>query len=233
MERRCMLVILAFGICFAAQAQSPSTRQVLDFPRFRLIGGLPDDFGASPPAGAKLCLLQPKDDCYQMPPHSADGDSKVIYQFGMNPVSEREPVVGGGSLIFFLATFSGGGSGTLERAAVLRYERDGKIVNMLPYVAVTNQSQRQMWSLPEISRYPVLVTADFRWNFAAKETHFARHLYDVTAYWYNPAKDSYEQAFTYVTKKKYPGLDETDRIRVLGPERDDIVRRLRGSRPHR
>jgi hypothetical protein len=93
-------------------------------------------------------------------------------------------------------------------------------------VAVTNQSQRQMWSLPEVSSYPVLLTVDFHWDFAANETHFARHFYEVTAYRYEPSRDCYVETFTYVTKKKYPGLDETDRIRVLGPERDEILRRL-------
>ncbi len=226
--RRSTLILVALGVCFAARLQPQGTKQVLDFPRFRLIGGPADEFGASPSVGAKLCLLKPMDDCYQMPAHSAGGDGKLLYEFGMDPVSERE-LVGGGSVIFFLATFSGGGSGTLERAALLRYQADGKIVNLLPYVAVTNQSQRQMWSMPGISNYPVLVTADFRWDFAAKETHFSRHFYDVTAYRYNPTKDGYVQAFTYVTKKRYPGLDEADRFRVLGPERDEIVRRLKDS----
>ncbi len=185
------------------------------------------DTDGLPTSGAKLCTVAPPTVCFRMPSAIAEGSPNVVYEFGLDPVSERIPLREGGSVVFFLATFSGGGSGTLERAALLRYDSGGKIENLLPYVAVTDQSERQMWRLPEISDYPVLITADFLWNFAAHETHFARHFYTVAAYEFDPRSDRYVETFFYKTSHKYAGLDETDRIRVLGSERDEILRRLK------
>jgi hypothetical protein len=222
---RKLLPLLVFALAASAtQAQSAASK-VSDFPRFQMTPGKADQDGVLPKSGARLCTLQAKPVCFTMPPH-LETSVRVEYEFGLDPVSERLPVQGGGSVIFFLATFSGGGSGTLERAALLRSEPDGSLTNLLPYVAVTNQSQRQMWTLPEISPYPVLVTADFLWDFAAKETHFARHFYEVTVYRYDPAEDRYTKAFSYKTRKKYAGLDERNSVQVLGPEREEIIRRL-------
>jgi len=213
----------------SAFAQSPAPVKVLDFPAYRLEGRPADADGASVPIGAKLCLLQPRNACYQMPAKMEQVGSKVEYEFGLGPVSERISLKSGGAVIFFLATFSGGGSGTLERAALLRYQPDGTIVNLLPYVAVTNQSQRQMWSLPDFSEYPILVTADFLWDFHARETHFAKHFYQVEGYRFDSRTDRYLKAFSYRTAKKYAGLDAAEGVRVLDPERNEILRHLRSS----
>jgi len=211
-------------ICASSSAQTPVAVKVLDFPRFKLIAGQHAPDGTSPTSGAKLCTLQTKPVCYTMPPEMAWGRSPVEYQFGLDPVSERTPV-GGGSVVFFLATFSGGGSGTLERAALLRYQPEGTVVNLLPYVAVTNVGQRQMWRLPEVSVYPILVTADFIWDFAAHETHFSAHQFEIQAYQYDPTQDRYAKAFSYRTAKKYDGGDSSP-VNVLKPERAEILRRL-------
>ena len=44
--------------------------------------------------------------------------------------------------------------------SILEYESGGQIVNLLPFVGVTNQSERVVWSVPEVSRFQVMVTAD-------------------------------------------------------------------------
>ena len=90
--------------------------------------------------------------------------------------------------------------------SILEYESGGKIVNLLPFVGVTNQSERAVWSVPEVSRFPILVTADFDWMDG--ETHFSRHFYTVSAYCFSIKNDRYVKAFSYRTSKKYPGLDE-------------------------
>jgi hypothetical protein len=88
-----------------------------------------------------------------MPSSKAEASDSVVYEFGLDPVSKRLPLPGGGALVFFSAQFSGGGSGTLDRLAILRYEIDGKIVNLLPFVGVTNQSDRTVWQITSVSNF--------------------------------------------------------------------------------
>ncbi|WP_157466730.1 hypothetical protein [Edaphobacter aggregans] len=161
-----------------------------------------------------------------MPSQKASGESTVVYQFGLDPRSERLPLADGGSWAFFTGTFSGGGSGTLERLAVLRFEWDadaGKIVNLLPFMAVTNASDRAMWTVPSASPYPILVRADFIWGDG--ETHFGQHYYTVEVWRFEPQSDQYVKAFSYRTKRKYDGGDSKP-VHVLSPERQEIERRL-------
>jgi hypothetical protein len=220
---RCLLISLYVAISISTQGQTASPPHIAEFPRFRLIPGSVDADGL-PTSGARFCLIKPVNDCYQMPSNTGYSSGSVMYHYGLDPISERLPLKGGGSLVFFSAQFSGGGSGALDSLAILRFESDGKIVNLLPFVGVTNQSDRAAWSIPDASSFPILVTADFVWTKG--ETHFARHFYRVTAYLFDIKNDRYAKAFSYQTSKKYPGLDAVSRIRVLAPEREEIMRRL-------
>ena len=202
------------------QSQTPGP-----FPKFTLQQGRVDRDGL-PLSGASLCVLPAARPCFAMPPHTEDDGSKVTFDFGLDPRAERFPMTGGASVVFFSAEFSGGGSGTLDRLAMLRSNADGTLTNLLPYVAVTNVSDRALWRLPTISPYPVLVLADFIWNFEAGETHFSQHFFNVEVYRFDSATDRYLKALSYKTAKKYDGGDGGDRIRVLAPERPEILRRL-------
>lgn len=199
------------------------------FPRFVQYQGTLDDDGF-PTSGVKICTKSEQPVCYQMPPHQYLDSSTVFYQFGLNPQSERLPIEGGGSWIFFTGTFSGGGSGTLERLAVLRLEgigANGKIINLLPYVAVTNVSNRAMWKVPKISPYPILVCADYIWNNG--ETHFGAHYFRVDAWLFDEKLDHYVKLISYQTKRRYDGGDE-GQISVLKAERKVILGRLAATR---
>ncbi|HEU4635997.1 MAG TPA: hypothetical protein VFS41_07460, partial [Edaphobacter sp.] len=199
------------------------------FPRFVQYQGTLDRDGF-PTSGVKLCTKSEQPVCYQMPPHQYPDSSTVFYQFGLSPQSERLPIEGGGSWIFFTGTFSDGGSGTLERLAVLRFEgsaASGKVVNLLPYVAVTNVSNRAIWKVPEISPYPILVCADYIWNKG--ETHFGVHHFTVDAWVFDEKLDHYVKLLSYQTKRKYDGGDE-GAIRVLKSERKEILARLAAAR---
>lgn len=212
----------------AVEAQAAPMKPVLPFPGYKQMQGQVDKDGF-PTSGAKLCLIATADVCFAMPSHPyPEADAKGVYEFGLEPKSERLELPGGGALVLFTGTFSAGGSGTLERLVVLRYEADGSITNLLPYVAVTNQSDRAMWQLPEMSPLPILVTADFLWDFGSGETHLSKHFYQIHAYRYDASQDRYVEALSYKTAKRYPGLDDVERVRVLVPEREEIVRRLRG-----
>lgn len=174
-----------------------------------------------------MCLLRDRDVCYQMPSQAASGSANVIYQFGLDPRSERLLLAGGGSWVFFSGTFSGGGSGTLERIAVLRYQENGRvmaIVNLMPFVGVTNVSDRAMWTVPDASPYPIFVCADFLWGEG--EPHFGQHYYTVEAWRFDPKEDRYVKAFSYRTAMSYGGGDSTP-VHVLAPERQEILRRLK------
>ena len=58
-----------------------------------------------------------------------------------------------------------------------------RLINLLPNVRVTNQSEYHFWNLPALSAMPVLVTADFVWSEG--ETHFSQHRSRITSYVYN------------------------------------------------
>jgi len=221
MKGLCAFVIVS--ILVPPAGSQTGSKSVPEFPRFRLVKGAVDADDL-PTSGAKLCLLDRVDVCYQMPSNAGSSSGSVRYDYGLDPRAERLPLKGGGSLVFFSAQFSGGGSGTLDSLAVLRYESSGRIINLLPFVGVTNQSERAMWSIPEASSFPVLVTADFDWTTG--ETHFARHFYTVSAYRFDRLQDRYIKVFSYRTLKKYASLDELDQVHVLDPERGEILRRL-------
>lgn len=199
--------------------------QETSFPRFTLINGRQESDVGAPTSGAKLCTVGQKNICYQMPPDVTSGPGHVTYEFGLEPRSERLSLANGGSWVFFSAMFSAGGSGTLERLAVLRYDGNGKISNLLPYVGVSNISDRAMWTVPEVSKYPILVIADFIWGDG--ETHFSPHYFTVEAWRFDPRANQYAKALSYRTTKKY---DCDPSVRVLEPERQEILHRLMAER---
>ncbi len=90
--------------------------------------------------------------------------------------------------------FSGGGSGTLTRYAVLREDCAGPVTHLDAHSIVQAKltlhgldGAHAVWNEPEISPYPLLVTADFIWDFDAGETHFSQHRFTIAAWRYNPA----------------------------------------------
>ncbi|MGA3370975.1 MAG: hypothetical protein ABSC48_04360 [Terracidiphilus sp.] len=216
-----LIIFVLLTTCTLVKGQTSHAPRSQPFPHFTQKEGQLDAEGF-PTSGATLCVLAKPDTCFVMPSKQEDKD--LTYEFGLEPHSERLPLADGGSWVFFTAMFSGGGSGTLTRFAVLRYTSEGKIVNLLPWVGVTNVSQYAMWNLPQSSTYPVLVLADFVWGKG--ETHFDSHFYTVEIWIYDSNTDKYVKAFEYKTSKKYGGGDSSP-IRVLAPERDEILRRLK------
>ena len=96
-----------------------------------------------PTSHAKLCLVQ-SEQCFTLSANKED--SNLHFFFGLNPKAERIPGPQGGSLIFFAGTFFGGGSGALDKLALLQYGSDGTIVHLLPEIRLTDQSERRMAS---------------------------------------------------------------------------------------
>ena len=128
--------------------------------------------------------------------------------------------------MFFSATFSACGSGSLERITVLRYVAgDGsRIVNLMPYVAVSNVSDRAMWSVSAVSSYPLYVQADFEWH--GNEPHFGAHFFDVEV-WALRSSEVDICACPCVIEQRSATTGETaGHVRVLVPEQAEILRRL-------
>ncbi|MGA9527668.1 MAG: hypothetical protein WBS24_06100 [Terriglobales bacterium] len=188
-------------------------------PPYRVLNGQTDSDGF-PTTAARLCIgPASSEQCYEPSP------VPDLAPFGLNAMARGVKLVTGARLVLFTAEAYEGGSGSLTSIALLE-NRTGKLIDLLPTVRVTNQSEYRMWNLPTISELPILVTADYIWNINAGETHFAQHLYRITSYVYDKQAGHYVQRDEYVTKKKYAGLDDTDEIRVLEPEKPTILKRL-------
>jgi hypothetical protein len=164
--------------------------------------------------------------------HCYEPASEKDYIFGLDPKATPVGRLDGSDLILFTATFSGCGSGTLTDFSLLTVI-NGEFLNLLPKVELTNQSEYKLWDLPQLSRLPILVTADFVWDFEAmqksnyeEETHFAPHHYRVEAFVFDAKSREYLQRIHYQTKNKYPGLDDADGIKVLDAEKTVILAKL-------
>jgi len=185
--------------------------------QFHLLAGKLDSNGL-PTTPARICPgASGTEHCYSPPSDK--------YAFGLGPRARTVGKLDGRDLILFAATFSGGGSGTLTHLALLE-QQSCDFVNLLPTVELTNQSEYKMWNLPDVSKLPALVTADFVWDLKGGETHFAPHRYRVSMYIFDAKVGRYMQRVGYVTAGKYPGLDEKDTVRVLDAERPTILARL-------
>lgn len=79
-----------------------------------------------------------------------------------------------------------------------------------------------------LSKHKILSVADAKW--AEDESHYGHHRYRVRTYVYSGKSAVYSQADDYVTAKKYPGLDDVERLDVLGPEEPAIRARLTSAR---
>jgi hypothetical protein len=182
---------------------------------YRVVNGETDSDGF-PTTPARVCIGSGgAEDCYTPPPRDPP--------FGLNAKTQDVKLATGITLILFMADSSAGGSGSLSIIALLE-NHDGHLQNLLPKVTVSEQSEYGIWNLPNISAMPILVTADYVW--AEGETHFAHHRYRISSYVYDKQAGRYAERDQFVTVKKYPGLDDTDAIKVLEPEKAKIVTRL-------
>lgn len=180
-----------------------------------------DAHGCSGKRPAQICV-ESSGFCY-----SPENDRS--YVFGLKPKVTQIGNLDARPLLLFQATFSGCGSGTLTSYSLLTF-RGGELVNLLPPVKLTEQSEIKWWLLPEISNAPVLATADFIWDTAAGEAHFASHRYRIDGFAYDPKTGIYAGGATYETSSRYPGLDQTDEISILASEKSRIISKLEAGR---
>jgi len=126
--------------------------------------------------------------------------------------------------LLFSAVASASGSGSLKLLALLHL-RNGNLEDLLPSVRISEQGEYRLWREPSVSKMVLVVTADYLWGDG--ETHFSRHRFKVSTYAFGTSASSYLLCDEYVTSKKYPSLDEADKITVLEQEKPEILARLR------
>ena len=197
--------------------------------QYRVLPGNTDSDGF-PMTPARLCLgATGTAHCYSPPNYMKDAP------FGLDPKAQTVAKLNGQELTLFTATFSDGGSGDLTNFALLTV-KNGDLIDILPKVQLTNQSEYKLWKLPQFSPAPILVTADFVWDWKAmtasnyrEETHLARHRYAIKAFVFDPKTGQDLKRVDFTTIKKYPGPDEADEIHVLDPEKLTILAKLQTS----
>jgi hypothetical protein len=110
--------------------------------------GATDDDGL-PTSNARICVKAGAQ-CFALSTGS-DGSRLPLF-FGLDPKSERVAIDSGGSLIFFSGTFSAGGSGMAESFALLQYDSNGEITNILPKVLITDGGDRRVGTFDRFLR---------------------------------------------------------------------------------
>jgi hypothetical protein len=184
--------------------------------RIEIIQGTLNEDGW-PTSPASVCLKSLHDkECYIPPEHNPP--------FGLNPKAKEINLNSDVDAVLFTVESSAGGSGSTTAISILK-ESKGKLIDLLPELSVSNQSEYGLWNESSISNMTILVTADFVW--VGNEVHFASHRYRISSYIYDPQKQKYELTDQYVTEKKYSGLDKSEIITVLEPEKSTILRRLK------
>jgi hypothetical protein len=228
-----LAAILFISICIPMIGQTPATpaaattQAAAGFPDFTMIVGKRDRLNL-PTTGASLCVLPEKKICYQMPTEEVTPSGPVTakkdqWQFGLNPHSERITVPNDSWIVFTAAYY--GGAETFTRLSILNY-KDGQISNLVPYLGITELGEYAMWNVPQISPYPILVIADAPHDVTVTLASIDPQPFTVSAWKFDTSAGTYKQAFTYQTTRQYRGGSRISHIGVLGPERDEILRRL-------
>jgi hypothetical protein len=100
----------------------------------------------------------------------------------------------------------------------------GDLRDVLPPIILSEQSEYSIWQDNRFSPLPIVTTADFQWDIE-KETHFGPHQYRVNTYLYDD-KGKYVVTDSYLTERRYPGLDDASQIAVIWGEMNTLRQHL-------
>ena len=214
-----VLGIAAPALAFGKTQNSPVTIWGGKHPvRISVVAGR-DDVAAAP-TPAKLCAYATPSgvrvDCFQ-----ARSSGRAF--FGQ-PKFKIVPFTGSERAVLFTARYSAGGSGSSNLWALLVFGRGHKWKNLLPSLTTSEQSDHLYWSSGDFSSFGLFTVADY--VFLKGETHLGAHRYRIRTFELCRSKDTYVLADEFVTKGKYPGLDEADTVRVIEPNLSLIQKRL-------
>ncbi len=123
--------------------------------------------------------------------------------------------------LLFTARYFGNGSDWRDKITIWTYdEKNDRFANIVPdEVSVTSQDEYAIVPVGIGEIESVLVTAHYRWG--RDEIHFDPHFYRISIYAYSPT-GGFQLVGRYMTEKKYPSLEDTSIISVIGPETDKI-----------
>ena len=225
-------VITLFALClfgFLVPAKAPSYKAFLHL-------SLKEEFATT--SGWQAIAYQPQGEdadtgelpaklCFETTPKtspqctsiiSAPPNTDFIYHY--QTVKELS-VISTPHLVKMEAEFFGGGSGSLTQISFWQYHKPTDRFEVAGLITLSNQGEYQI--LGHGALKGVLVTADAHWQ--APESHFSPHQFDVTIYRYTE-ETGYAKIASYLTAKKYPSLDDTDKIDVIRHELPHIEKSL-------
>jgi hypothetical protein len=212
------LVILLILLAFAANAQSVSGKQAL--PKFMgrevtVTDPGTDEDGFFPKGPATVCVEgAPQRQCYTMPK-----------DFGRSAEVTLVQVEKGVPALLFSAE-SGGVCGWEIHFALL-HQRPGKELEdlFLSNVSIPNQSEHEVWNLPDLFDAPIFMTAAYVWG--PDEGHYDLHRFIVSTYARGRSSLldglSYYLEDQYMTTRKY----DLEKEHILSSEKPEILARLR------
>ena len=130
--------------------------------------------------------------------------------------------------VMFVAISSYGGSGWSRRISIWTYSGEKEsFINILPSLDISNQGEYRLFPKMKNGLEGILVAADAIVNLNQGESHFSPHKYAIKIYQLGKS-GTFKLAGEYVTKIKYPSLDDTSPIDVIGPELQNIEEYLSG-----
>jgi hypothetical protein len=176
-----------------------------------------DGFATGP---ATICLVSESRgrQCYTPP--------EDVIPFGTAPRAEVVPLSMSEQALLFAVDSYAGGSGALTFLALLQPASGPALKNILPPKReFSNQGEYQLWREPSISPAPLLVVAEH--ILGEGEAHFSPHRFEISTYLFDLTLRRYALRDKYETGKKYPGLDDADKVSVLPYEKAEVLSRLR------
>jgi len=210
---------IASLLSYTCSAPAQQKEEARPFPDYKLIPGKSlDEF--NPTSAARLCLTDGSHKCFALPQLGKGNEAFFYYA---KPTVRRVVAASGETLVLFSAGFQGGSGGS-DEYVLLRFQQ-GKLINLLPAITLSNQSNHDLWDLPAISPMPLFVTADFLWEDGA---HYGDHHYQIEVYSYDSQTSKYKRILRYRTPHRYRGFDnsEDDTVQVLRYERATIESKL-------
>jgi len=196
------------------------------FPPFTIHAGNLDSDGL-PTSDARLCV-EGETLCYSLAANRSRSQNGPF--FGLAPKAERVTIQSGDSVVFFSGISSAGGSGFLESFVLLRYDKLGKISNLLPPIQIADGGDRHVWMLSGVSQMPIVAFAQANWGEG--EAHYGdRHFYTVSAYVFDSSAQKYKKGTQYITSEKYYDGEGEKPVMVLTTEKPTILAKLMGTEP--
>ncbi len=172
---------------------------------------------------AKICFSE-----IQNPKTAACHEAKGVNDFPFQEVTDLKLVLLDKSRtkygVLFTAQHHGATIGKTKYISIWVFKEESKgFANLLEKTAITDQGEFKIYS-SLIGKSGYFILADRIWD-SKTETLYAPHYYEISIFKLHESK--YEFVSKYKTSKKYNSLDNTTRINVIDPEKQNIIKVLK------